>query len=276
MGEVNSVETNFESPLSEPLPAPTPQSEVVVIPRIMFNYAMIAVVCLVVGAVVGMVAYDRVSQGGRVANEDLINKAVATAVAALPRDTGPATPDPNLRHDVSIENRPSMGPAAAPVVMVEFGDFHCTYCKRFHDETIEPLLQAYGDKILFVYRDYPILGPDSVQAALAASCAYDQNAFWGFHDRLYAAPTSLTRDSFVTYAQDLKLDLDTFTKCYDDAAHQTEVSQDYNDGTSLGVSGTPTFFINGKILVGAQPYAQFSAVIDAELAAPSESTTITS
>ena len=137
-------------------------------------------------------------------------------------------------------------------MIVEFGDFHCTYCKRFQDNTITPLLQNYGEKVLFVYRDYPILGADSLQAALAADCAFDQNAFWDFHDRLYSDPTQLTRDKFVEYAQSLNLDMDKFTTCYDNAEHQSDVVRDYTDGVSLGIGGTPTFFINGKILIGAQ------------------------
>ncbi|MEP7292562.1 MAG: DsbA family protein [Chloroflexota bacterium] len=253
------MDTNVEIPVIQP----EEQTPVVVIPRVLFNYAVIAVVCLVVGIVTGMVAYDRVTRQGQVDTEALINKAVATAVAALPRESG--APDPNVRHEVSIENQPSLGSPDAPVVLVEFGDFHCGYCKRFHEETIAPLLENYGDRVLFVYRDYPILGPDSLQAALAASCAYSQNAFWEFHDRLFANPTQLVRDQFVLYAQDLNLDMDQFTACYDDATLQTDVVQDYNDGVALGITGTPTFFINGKIFVGAQPYAQFAAAIDAEL-----------
>ncbi len=276
------MESNLEvrqEPAPEPEPAPTPvePSAVVVIPRVMFNYVIIGVVCLVFGVVIGMIGYDQFSQANRVQTEALINKAVATAVAALPSsaDTAAAVPDPNARQNVSIANRPSLGPANAPVVVVEFGDFHCSFCKRFHDETITPLLQHYGDQILYVYRDFPILGPDSLQAALAASCAYDQNAFWDFHDRLYADPSELTRDKFLQYAQDLGLDMDTFTQCYDTGAHQDAVVQDYNDGTALGVGGTPTFFINGKILIGAQPYEQFAAAIDAELESATDASTST-
>lgn len=232
----------------------------------MLNYVIIAVVCLALGAVIGIVAYDRAAQSRETETEALINKAVAAAVAALPTAVPVVDPnDPNIRHDISFENRPSIGPQDAPVVMVEFGDFHCTYCKRFHDQTVTPLLQDYGDKVLFVYRDYPILGPDSMQAALAAACAYDQNAFWDFHDRLYAAPAMLNRDAFLQYAQELNLDLPTFTTCYDNAAHQADVTKDYNDAEAAGVGGTPTFFINGKVLVGAQPYEAFAAAIDAEL-----------
>ena len=256
-----------EEPRSTPEPAgnPNTQSPDVVISRLLLNYAVIALVCLVVGIVVGMVAQDRLAQNHQAETQALIDRSVAAAIAALPQDTI-VQADPNARKDVAIDNRPSLGPRDAPVVIVEFGDFHCTYCKRFHDETITPLLQNYGDKVLFVFRDYPILGPDSTQAALAAECAYDQDAFWNFHDRLFSDPTELTRPLFIKYAQDLNLDMDQFTLCYDNAAHQTEVSQDYNDATALGVGATPTFFINGKLLLGAQPYAAFAAAVDAELA----------
>ncbi|MFN8450798.1 MAG: DsbA family protein [Anaerolineae bacterium] len=261
------MDTNVEAPAAEPAPyVPPPESPaVVVISRATFNYAIIAVVFLVIGAVVGMVAYDRVSEQNRVSTDELINRAVATAVAALPSETV-ADADPNARQVVSTENRPSLGPADAPVVMVEFGDFHCGYCKRFHDETITPLLENYGDRVRFVFRDYPILGAASVQAALAANCAFDQNAFWDFHDRLYADPSELTRDKFLEYAQALDLNMDQFTTCYDNSEHQDVVVKDYTDAQALGVSGTPTFFINGKVFVGAQPYESFAAVIDAELA----------
>lgn len=258
------VDTNLETPVVQP----EPEAPVVVIPRTTFNYAVIAFVCLLLGMVIGVVAYDRVTQQSRVANEALINKAVATAVAALPRDTA-AGPDPNTRYDVSIENRPAIGSPDAPVVIVEFGDFHCGYCKRFHEETIEPLLANYGDQILFVYRDYPILGADSQQAAYAAQCAHDQGAFWDFHDLLYANPSQLNRVAFLTYAEDLNLDVARFTDCYDNGTLNGAVIQDYNDGVALGITGTPTFFINGRIFIGAQPYEQFAAAIDAELAAVS-------
>ncbi len=260
------------------------------IPRATFNYFVIAIVALLVGAVIGVVGYDRVVQqnreentalieqsvssaiaalpqgsGAAVDTEALINSAVATAIAAVPGNAAADVVDPNKRYEVSVVDQPSLGPEDAPVVIVEFGDFHCSYCKRFNDQTITPLLDAYSDKVRFVYRDYPILGPDSLSAALAASCADDQGAFWDFHDRLYADPTNLNRDAFVQYATDLNLNLDTFTQCYDDQQHKDEVLQDYNDGQALGVGGTPTFFINGKLFVGAQPYDNFAQLIDSEL-----------
>jgi protein-disulfide isomerase len=260
------VDTNIELPADQPEPQETSSESssdpVAVIPRETFNYVVIAVVFLALGLVIGVVAYDRIV---RTQSEDLIKRSVAAAVAALPASDSVAAADPNARYTVSTDGQPSLGPADAPIVMVEFGDFRCSYCKRFHDQTVTPLLENYGDQIRFVYRDYPILGPDSLQAALAASCAYDQNAFWDFHDRLYANPQQLTRDAFLQYATELDLNVGQFTQCYDNAEHQEQVVQDYSDGEALGISGTPTFFINGRILVGAQPYEQFVARIDAEL-----------
>jgi protein-disulfide isomerase len=267
------VESNAEVPVEAPVTPPAAeQAPVVVIPRTLFNYAVIAVVCLVLGVGIGVLGYDRLAQQSRVSNEALINKAVATAVAALPRDTAAAAagPDPNTRYTVATENRPAIGSPDAPVTIVEFGDFRCGYCKRFHEETITPLLENYGEQVRFVYRDYPILGPDSQQAAYAATCAHDQGAFWEFHDLLYANQSQLNRVAFLSYAESLELDVERFTTCYDEGTLNAEVIQDYNDGVALGITGTPTFFINGKIFIGAQPYAQFAAAIDAELSAISD------
>jgi protein-disulfide isomerase len=255
-----------ETPAAAPeIKSPPPQA-VMVVRRVVFNYVVIAVVFLAIGIAIGVVGYSRVVDHDKI----LIDQSVAKAIAALPSGAAAGQPNPNVRQNVSITGQPSMGPDDAPVVIVEFGDFHCTYCKRFQDQTITPLLQKYGDQVKFVYRDFPILGPDSLSAALAAACAQDQNAFWPFHDQLFANPTTLTRDAFVQYATALNLNLDQFTTCYDNQQHNNDVLADYNDGQTLGVSGTPTFFINGKILVGAQPLEQFSQRIDAELSSVDE------
>jgi protein-disulfide isomerase len=176
------------------------------------------------------------------------------------------TADPNFRYDVDDGGNPFLGAADAPITMIEFGDFRCGFCKRFNDETLAPLLQQYEGQIRFVYRDYPILGPDSLQAALAAQCAHDQGQFWPFHDLLYSNPSNLTRTAFLTYAEQLALDIDTFTTCLDNAVHQEEINADYAVGQQLGVGGTPTFFINGRIITGAQPIEVFQRLLDDELA----------
>jgi protein-disulfide isomerase len=265
------VTTHMEAPTREPTAEVPPAPEVsrvesaVVIPRVLFNYIVIAVSCFVIGLAIGVFAYDRLVQNNQTENEELIGNAVAAVVAALPQQpAAEPTIDPNMRYDVTDAGNPAIGPADAPVTIIEFGDFNCGYCKRFFDETLQPLLQAYEGRVRFVYRDYPILGSGSVQAALAGECADDQGKFWGFHDRVYAEQV-LTRDVFLQYAADLEMDVDSFTTCLDEATHQSEIQADYVAGAQLGVGGTPTFYINGKALIGAQPYENFVAVIEAEL-----------
>ena len=161
--------------------------------------------------------------------------------------------------------------ADALVTIIEFGDFRCSYCRRFNDETLPTLLDTYDGQIRYVFRDYPILTTESLQAALAAECAHDQDKFWEFHDWAYANQNALNRDGFLIIAENLEMDIPQFTTCFDGQIYNQEVSTDFTDGQALGITGTPTFFINGKILVGAQPLVTFQQVIDAELALASSS-----
>lgn len=247
--------------------------QVTLISRAAFNYFFVAAIFLFVGLVVGYLAYERVDQHANsisseitaVDTEALIQQAVGTAVAAVPHGANRGDPDPNTRYNVDFAGNPSRGPEDAAITMIEFGDFRCGYCKRFNDETIEPLMERFEGNLRLVFRDYPVLGPESELAALAAECADDQGKFWEFHDMLYAAPEQLNRDAFVNYATDLEMDISTFTTCYDGELHRDEIIQDFVAGQNLGVTGTPTFFINGKILIGAQPLDTFVLMLEAEL-----------
>ncbi len=268
--------TNFESQPHEPAPPDAPMfpphrdEPVATVSRVTFNYLLISALFLAIGIAIGFVAYDRIAQSARAAvdTDALITSAVSTAVASLPTPVSvedAAAAAANARQTVRIEGSPSEGAADAEIVIVEFGDFRCGYCKRFFDETLTPLMEQYDGRILHVYRNFPLLGPDSLSAALAAQCAHDQELFWPFHELLYATPENLTRDAFLQYAAMLQMDVPTFTTCFDEEQHRSAVIQDYVDGQNLGVGGTPTFFINGKILIGAQPIDQFVLQIEAEL-----------
>jgi len=252
----------LETDSSATAPEPT-------VPRHTFNYLIIAVVCFVLGAVIGVVGYDRVSSNTSAQVDAAVNRALATAVAAMPRgNTVAAAPtrDPNQRFVVDTEGDPAKGADDATVTIVEFADFRCGYCRRFLEQTITPLLDTYGQDVRFVYRDYPILGNDSVSAAFAGECAMQQDKFWEFHDLMYANQDNLTTEAFTQYATDLGMDVDAFLVCLDSDEAAAMVQRDYEAGQTLGVSGTPTFFINGKMLVGAQPYQAFAQIIDDELA----------
>lgn len=206
---------------------------------------------------------------GRYREERPSEPAQARPLLPLPVTFIPPTPEQQAvtgRFQVSADDDPAIGPGDAPVLIVEFSDFQCQYCGIFARETLHPLLERYKDQIRFVYRDFVIYGPMSLQAAVAAECANEQGAFWPYHDRLFERQNSLTPDFFLAMADELNLDTQQFARCVGDPAVEDEVKADTAAGRALGLRGTPTFYINGRILVGAQPLEAFAAVIDEELA----------
>jgi protein-disulfide isomerase len=168
-----------------------------------------------------------------------------------------------MRLDVSVDDDPALGPDDAPITIIEFSDFACQFCRRFHQETFQLLMDAYPGQIRFVYRDFPVVG--GFEAAQAAECADEQGFFWEYHDLLFTGTQGLSRGAYEQYAEDLGMDTDVFTTCLDEERYKSEVTNDANYASSLGISGTPTFFINGIPLVGAQPLGNFKQVIDGEL-----------
>ena len=164
---------------------------------------------------------------------------------------------------------PSKGPDGAPITIVEFSDFQCPYCVRA-EATVKDLmaLEKYKGKIKLVYRDYPLefhkLAP---KAAEAAHCAGDQGKYWEMHGKLFAASPKLELADLKAAGRDLGLDAARFDKCLESGEKAKLVAEAQKAGEEIGVRGTPAFFINGRLLSGAQPLEAFTAVIDAELAA---------
>jgi len=202
------------------------------------------------------------------------------AAAALVQPT--AGPQPTQAPvDVSVDDDPARGPEDAPVTVIEFSDFQCPFCARFHAQTLGQLTQDYGDRIRFVYRDFPLtnIHPYALKAAEAAECADEQGAFWNYHDLLFQNQQTLTDlldpdpvaglpkvvDSLKGYATQLELDAAAFNQCLDSNKYVSEIQKDVDDGIAAGVQGTPSFFINGSIVRGAQPYAAFQGAIEAAL-----------
>jgi protein-disulfide isomerase len=171
------------------------------------------------------------------------------------------------RYQVSTSGEPAIGPEDAGVTVVEFGDFQCPFCKRFFADVEQPLLQKYTGKIRFVFRDFPMpeMHPYSEVIAEAAHCAEDQHKFWEYHDLLFQRQPVLDKTALTTYARLLNLDITTFEQCLTSGKHKQHVQTNFGDGLALGITGTPTFFINGQKLVGAQPLSALSAYIDADL-----------
>jgi len=171
------------------------------------------------------------------------------------------------RIEVDPGDDPAIGPPDAPVTIVEFSDFNCPFCRQWHLEVFEELLAAYPAQVRFVYKDFPIVGEGTpgFAAAEAANCAAEQGAFWEFHNALFSGDYSLERTGFEAAARQLELDVPALMECFESSRYTEEVDTDFRYGADLGVTGTPTFFINGIPLIGAQPLLRFVELINSEL-----------
>jgi len=169
----------------------------------------------------------------------------------------------------SVEGAPFKGPATATVTIVEFQDFHCPFCRRV-EPTLIQLATRYGDRVKLVYRDFPIdsLHPQARNAHEAARCANAQGRFWAYHDALYSKPPKAGLDDLKVIAKEVGVEMETFERCLNARTYRSAVQQDIDEGTRLGVIGTPTFFINGRVISGAQPLESFTRIVDDELARP--------
>ena len=172
-----------------------------------------------------------------------------------------------------VDDDPVKGDPDAQVVIVEFSDFQCPFCERWAQQTLPQLKQNYIDtgKVKLIYRDFPLssIHPEAQKAAEATECADDQGKFWEYHDILFEKRgewSGAGAAKFKQYAADLGLDTAAFDDCLDSDKYKDEVLGDLNAGRAVGVTGTPTFFINGQKLVGAQPFTAFEAIIEEELA----------
>jgi protein-disulfide isomerase len=168
---------------------------------------------------------------------------------------------------VSVQGAPFKGGERATVTIVEFSDFHCPFCRRVIP-TLAQLESQYGEKIKLVFRDFPIesLHPGATKAHEAARCANEQGKFWPYHDKLFAGPSNASPELFKGLAKELGLDAVAFETCLGSGKYQAAIKQDIEEGNRVGVSGTPAFFINGRLISGAQPLEAFARVIDDELA----------
>jgi protein-disulfide isomerase len=178
-------------------------------------------------------------------------------------DSGTVVDMAEVMDDDAVKGDPD-----APVTIVEFSDFECPFCTRFFTQTLPAITEQYIDtgKVKFIYRDFPLsFHPNAQKAAEAAECAEDQGKFWEMHDMLFEKGVGGGTDSFKQFAIDLGVDSAAFDECLDTGKYAEEVQKDLADGSRLGVSGTPGFFINGQYVSGAQPFEVFQQVIEQEL-----------
>lgn len=187
---------------------------------------------------------------------------------------------------LDIDNRPFLGDPVAEVAILEFSDFQCPFCKRFFDQTLSDIKEKYvkSGQVKFVYRDFPIssIHQYAQKAAEAALCANDENIFWQMHDKIFENQDNLVVDNLKNLAKSLGVS-DAFNSCLDSGKYEQVVKDDFELGVSLGVEGTPTFFIGRlpmqvksgdkfqtgpndrgdyKVLVGALPFSEFEKVIE--------------
>jgi protein-disulfide isomerase len=173
-----------------------------------------------------------------------------------------------VRYDVPIDDDPILGPESASITIIEFSDYECPYCRKWHLEVFPLLREKYPDQIRYVFRDFPLtsIHPNAVPAAEAANCANEQGKFWEFNEALFLMREGLSQQAYEKYAKELGLEMGAFGECISSGRHQGEVLADLQWAADLGVRSTPTFFLNGIALVGAQPYEVFEQVIEKELA----------
>jgi protein-disulfide isomerase len=169
------------------------------------------------------------------------------------------------RVPVATSEAPARGNPQAPVTIVEFSDFQCPYCARARP-TVNRVRQEYGDRVRWVFRHFPLdFHAQAQKAGEASACAGDQGRFWEMHDLLWANTGKLQVPDLKAHAAALGLDGAAFAECLDSGRHARLVEADAEAGQGYGVSGTPAFFINGRPLVGAQPFEAFAQAIDDEL-----------
>lgn len=171
------------------------------------------------------------------------------------------------RVQVSTDDDPAKGGGnTAPVTIVEFSDYQCPYCSRA-ETVVDEVMKKYGDKVRLVYRDYPLsFHQNAEMAAMGGECAEEQGKFWEMHKAMFGNQQKLAATDLVETAGGIGLDKDKFKTCLDSGKFRPEVQKDFQDGQKAGVTGTPTFFINGVMVVGARDVASFSDIIDRELA----------
>ena len=183
-------------------------------------------------------------------------------VASSRGQPSPPVPVGNWRAFVR-EHNATQGKEDAAIVVVEYSDFQCPYCKKYSDGTRRQIADQYGDKVRMVFKHYPLeqMHPHAMTAAIAAQCARREGRFWDIHDRFFSQPDVLDVDSVVAIGKSLGLS-DRYAECVIGEETRAEVEQDIRDATEVGVSGTPTLMVNGEFMVGAQSVSAFRSMFE--------------
>lgn len=229
-------------------------------------YVVLLIAFLVIGYLIGKV-------------ETLQKGAITAAVPSQPGQAAPQQPQAPTAPDqktvlskLKTGHLPAIGKDNAKVTIVEFSDFQCPFCGRFYKDSLPQIKKDYIDtgKVKLYFRHFPLdFHPQAKPLAIVAECANDQGKFWEMHDVIFDNNDkvgTMTNEDYKKWAVDMGLDTAKFNNCVDQKQHSDVIDEDQKAGVEVGVSGTPTFYVNGKQLVGAQPFSAFQTAIDAELA----------
>jgi protein-disulfide isomerase len=228
--------------------------------------ALILGACVVAGGLIVQSAiHNATTQIAGVRAELNALQSSLQAAAPAPQPARAQRPDPNRRYKINIAGSPSVGPKDAKVTIVEFSDFQCPFCAKVVP-TIHQIEKEYDGQVRVVFKHLPLsIHSKAKPAALAAEAAYRQGKFWEMYDLIFANRNEMSPEKYVEYAAQLGLDVDRFKRDMASADVRRKVDADAAEAASLGVTGTPAFFINGKFLSGARPFDSFKKVIDEEL-----------
>ncbi len=242
------------------------------------NRLVIGVIILVGVAAFFAGSYMANPSSDQISREDL-DEAIAKLELRILQDRQPA----QMPVKISADDDPIIGDPDAPITIIEFSDFQCPFCARFHTQTLPSILKEYVEqgKVRLVFRDFPIqsIHPNALPAAVAAECANDQGRFKGMHDILFdrqnewsSLDTTGALAMFVQYASEVQLEQESFSLCLTDGEQVAEIQRDIDDGRRYDVTGTPGFFIGNDeigyvVLKGAQPFENFERIIDSQLEA---------
>ncbi len=207
---------------------------------------------------------------------DGISNEVELVIEPTPiiQESGP----PKITMETFLANgSPILGNPNAPVTLVEFGDYQCQFCNVFFHSTEDDILKNYVEtgKVRMIFKDYNIIGPDSISASHGAHCANDQGLFWEYHDILYSNWTGenngwASSENLVKFAQEIGLDMDDWSECVTNGSHSQTILASNEDAKNLGITGTPTFFVIGPDdkptrIFGAQPFEVFENIFEIKL-----------
>ena len=194
-----------------------------------------------------------------------LSGAPAAAPAQPSRPARAGRPDPSRRYAVNTSGSPIKGDAKAKLAIVEFSDFQCPFCSRV-TPTLKQIETEYGEKVRIVFKHLPLsIHPKAPAAHAAAEAAHRQGKFWEMHDKIFADQRGMSEAKYLTYADELGLDVEKFKKDIASSGVKQKIDADAQEAAKLGVTGTPAFFVNGRFLSGAQPFSAFKTLIDEEL-----------